>query len=263
MHALLLATANTEVHVAAPPDAGEILVSALQGELQKVAKWLRKGGPVNALSSTTTSRGQTSTFGLLHASAINGQLEVARELLKRGASVDLQNSQGYTSLMVAAQNGHLSVVLLLLQHSANPGLQDTDGTTALMGAAGKGYEACVQALLRAKANTELLDTVPTTALQRAEGMGQTAIAELLRQHTAASQTAAPPDAGEPAVSAPASVPGEILVSAGQGELQKVVKWLRKGGPVDALSSSQTVDGYATAQPSACCTPPLLTASWRW
>ena len=66
--------------------------------------------------------------------------------------------------------------------------------------------------------------------------------------------AAPPDAGEPA-----SVPGEILVSALQGELQKVAKWLRKGGPVNALLQLHAV----RPQPSACCTPPLSTASWRW
>ena len=78
---------------------------------------------------------------------------MVRELLKRGASVDLQNSFGGTALMGAASYGHLSILLVLLQHSANPDLQDTDGSTALMAAADQGHEACVKALLRAKANT--------------------------------------------------------------------------------------------------------------
>ena len=124
-------------------------------------------------------------------------------------------------------------------------------------------------LLAEATTTHLIDVNNRITPQWAEAKGQPTAAEIaadLNQappQPALATPAAPPDAGEPAVSAPASVPGEILVSAGQGELQKVVKWLRKGGPVDALSSSQTVDGYATAQPSACCTPPLLTASWRW
>ena len=82
---------------------------------------------------------------------------MVRELLKRGASVDLSSILGRTALMDAAYRGHLSIVLVLLQHSANMDLQDTNGVTALMWAALKGREACVQALLRAKANTELLD----------------------------------------------------------------------------------------------------------
>ena len=48
-----------------------------------------------------------------------------------------------------------------------------------------------------------------------------------------------------AMSAPASLPIEITRSAGRGELPKVVKWLRKGGAVDAHCSATTRDGSAT------------------
>ena len=120
---------------AAPPAAGEpaarsptslppeIYQSAGRGELRKVASWLRKGGLVDALGPASTEGGQTETFGLLHAAARNGQLEMTRELLMRGASVDLQDSLGTTALMQAAAHGHPSILLLLLQHSTNPDLQ--------------------------------------------------------------------------------------------------------------------------------------------
>ena len=36
------------------------------------------------------------------------------------------------------------------------------------------------------------------------------------------------------MSSPASLPEEIFKSAQRGELQKVVKWLRKGGAIGAL-----------------------------
>ena len=72
---------------------------------------------------------------MLHTAAVNGHLALVRELLKRGASVDLQSSLGGTALMFAAARGHLSIVLVLLQHSANPDLQNIDGGTALMLAA--------------------------------------------------------------------------------------------------------------------------------
>ena len=227
----------------------EIHRSAQRGELQKVVKWLHKEGPVDALLHYTFGV-RVIAETLLHAAAGYGQLEMVRELLKRGASIDLQSNLGLTALMSAAIFGHLSIVLVLLQHSANLDLQDISGATALMMAAGGGHEACVQALLRAKANTELFDAHGRTALKHAETKGHTAIAELIRQHTAPPQAAAappaaPPDAGEPAESSPAPLPLEIFRSAERGELQKVVKWLRKGGLVSALCSASARNGLAS------------------
>ena len=179
---------------AVAPDAGEpaesspaslpveILQSSGRGELQKVIKWLRKGGLVDALCPVPIDGGPSNTFGLLHVAATKGQLETVRELLKRGASIDLQSSLGHTALMNAAGYGRLSVMLVLLQHSANPDLQDEDNQTALMVAAVGGHEACVQALLRAKANTQLLDKNGRTSLLHAEIKGHTATAKLIRQH---------------------------------------------------------------------------------
>ena len=47
------------------------------------------------------------------------------------------------------------------------------------------------------------------------------------------------------MSSPASLPVEIHLSAERGELQKVVKWLSKGGQGDAFGSAETDDGRAT------------------
>ena len=247
--------------LAAQPDAGEpalsppaampleIKRSAEQGELHKVVRWLGKGGPVDALCSAEVKDGPTTTAALLHVAATNGHVEMVRILLKRGASVDLQTGIGYTALMTAAGYGRLPILSLLLQHSANPNLQSGNGQTALIVAAGEGQEACVQALLRAGANTELRTTDGRNALRWAEGQGHEAVAELIRQHAAPphlavlAPPAAPPNAGEVAVSSPPTLlPREIFQSAQQGKLQEVVKWLGKGGSVDAVCSVPTDDG---------------------
>ena len=186
-----------------------------------MVKWLRKGGQVDALCPTTTRDGQATAETLLHVAAGFGHLELVKELLERGASVNLQNSLGWTALMDAAGRGHLSILFVLLHHSASIDLQDIDGVTALMRAADqrqqpcvkallrakanpdlqdkcgitalmyatdRGWPACVLALLRAKANAELLDKDGRTALQCAESneesKGHTGIAELIRQHAA-------------------------------------------------------------------------------
>ena len=57
------------------PIENEIYHSAGRGELQKVTKWLRKGGLVDALYSGPTDDGRTATSTLLHAVATYGHLE--------------------------------------------------------------------------------------------------------------------------------------------------------------------------------------------
>ena len=91
----------------------EINQAAERGELQKVIKWLRKGGAVDALCPTTACDGRPSTTTLLKTAAVHDHLAMVRELLKRGASVDLPSSLGYTALMNAASHGYLSIVLVL------------------------------------------------------------------------------------------------------------------------------------------------------
>ena len=114
----------------------------------------------------------------------------------------------------------------------------------------------MHALLLIGANThQLIDVNERTTLQWAEVKGQPATAELFWRHAAPSQpaTASPaalPDAGEPMVSPPASLPAGLFYSTGRGELQQVVKWLDKwlgtGGSVDALYSIPTPDGQTAA-----------------
>ena len=60
---------------------------------------------------------------------------VVELLLRHGAEVNPQISDGATALMVAAGEGHERVVELLLRHGAEVNLQDSNGFTTLMRAA--------------------------------------------------------------------------------------------------------------------------------
>ena len=66
-------------------------------------------------------------------------------LLRRGAAVDLQASNGGTALMCAAGFGHTAVVRLLLRAGAQMGLRSVDGYTALQIAKKCGHAECVRA----------------------------------------------------------------------------------------------------------------------
>ena len=90
-----------------------------------------------------TVAGRATAITLLQEAAVNGHLAMVRELLKRGASVDLQTSLGgtaSTALIEAAYHGNPSIVLVLLQHSAKIDMKDIVGFTALMSAAYQGHD---------------------------------------------------------------------------------------------------------------------------
>ena len=125
----------------------------------------------------------------------------------------------------------------------------------------------MKALLRAKANTELLDDKGFTALRYAEAKGQTATAELIWQHVAppqpiATAPAAPPDAGEPAVSSPASPPLEILSSR---SCEARCRWWPSGLAREGWwtrSSLLTVPMVGPRPQPCCCMSPQPTTTWR-
>lgn len=124
----------------------KVSVAAFRGERLQVIQWLN-GGHVDALAANGD--------GLLHAAAAGGRLLVAKELLKRGATVDLRGSSNTTPLMFAAACEQHAIVSLLLEHGAEVDLQNDTKDSALVAAAGAGGQECVQELLSAGARVDL------------------------------------------------------------------------------------------------------------
>ena len=67
-------------------------------------------------------------------------------LLQRGASINLQGSEGGTELMAAATFGHSTIVQLLLDAKADASLHNNNGYTALMCAEVEKHTATAQLL---------------------------------------------------------------------------------------------------------------------
>ena len=138
----------------------DVSAAANQGNAHAVAAWLDKGDGVDARCAEA---GDTT---LLMAAAAGEQEAMMRMLLKRGASVNLQNSTGSTTLMFAATNGHTTTVQVLLDAKADASLQNKGGDTALM-------------VAEQQKNTE------TAQLLRQHATRQTAEAEAAVMHAAA------------------------------------------------------------------------------
>jgi len=55
----------------------------------------------------------------LFEAAKNGNLETVKELVERGANLEIADTGGQTALMLASYGGYLEVVKLLVERGAN------------------------------------------------------------------------------------------------------------------------------------------------
>lgn len=104
----------------------------------------------------------------LMQAAKSGDIELVRDLLRRGASVEMTSQKGKTALHYAAANGHVEIVKLLIEAGSDVNLRDNEWHTPLMLAAIYGCNHTVQALLANGADPLMKTKSGTTAATYAE-----------------------------------------------------------------------------------------------
>lgn len=117
----LLAHAGTRIDTPAVNGNTALMMAAFKHNMPAVQALLAKGAAVNRDGWTP-----------LHYAAAGGDNEIARLLLKHGASIDALSpraSGAYTPLMMAAREGHDSTALQLIDSGANPRLTNSEGLT--------------------------------------------------------------------------------------------------------------------------------------
>jgi hypothetical protein len=120
----------------------------------------------------------------LMIAALNGQVDLAMQLIGRGADV---NKPGWTPLHYAATRGHLDVLRLLLEHHAYIDAESPNGTTPLMMAAFYGTTDAVKLLLEEGADPLLKNQQHMTAIDFAHRAGRSEVAELIAAAVRAKQ----------------------------------------------------------------------------
>lgn len=115
----------------------------------------------------------------LMIAALNGDLELVKRLVKRGAHV---NKPGWAALHYAATNGHVSVIRFLLDESAYIDAEAPSGATPLMMAAHYGTPQAVKLLLDEGADPLLKDLRGLTAIDFAYRAQRAESAELIAAH---------------------------------------------------------------------------------
>ena len=107
----------------------------------------------------------------LHIAAGNGAVDLAKELIKRGANVNLPNNSEQTPLHFAAWSNKLEIITLLLANMAKINAADKYGNTPLMFAVSRDNKDAVALLLSKNANRNIRNKAGQSATTIAEKKG--------------------------------------------------------------------------------------------
>ena len=124
---------------------------------------------------------------LLHLAALTGDLELARISLERIAdTINSQNDDGLTALLLALERENLDVAQLLLDHNADVNVRDKRGNTPLHVAVstGNGHLDICRILLNRNAEVNSRNHHGSTPLLLASEHGAPELVELFLDHNA-------------------------------------------------------------------------------
>ena len=105
----------------------EVREKQLQGEFREIVRMLLASHTLDVDARDPTSEGETA----LQKAAFHGDIVIVGMLLDAGASVNHQDSRGYTPLINAVHARHLDIAQLLVRSGADPQLRTTGGQRAL------------------------------------------------------------------------------------------------------------------------------------
>lgn len=127
-----------------------------QGDLQKLEKFLSKGGDSNEVDKDGN--------GLIHVAVEYGQPESLLALLNAGADADLLNRAGNTALIMAVAKNAMNMVDILLSYGANASIPGSGGRTTLMASAVTGSVPMMKRILSQGVDIEAVDNSGMSAL---------------------------------------------------------------------------------------------------
>ena len=117
---VMVASPKVDVDAANSKDETPLMMAALKGQQDLVAKLLTRDAAVNKPGWTP-----------LHYAATNGHISIMKVLLDKYAFIDAQSPNGTTPLMMAAMYGSTAAVQLLLDEGADTQMKNEQGLTAI------------------------------------------------------------------------------------------------------------------------------------
>uniref|UniRef100_S4RTC7 RING-type E3 ubiquitin transferase n=1 Tax=Petromyzon marinus TaxID=7757 RepID=S4RTC7_PETMA len=137
----------------------QLISEAAQGNVGNVQKLVQLfPGQINAQQEGRTA---------LHVAAHQGHIDVARALLKAGASTEIGDDKGNTALHYAAHGNEAAMAGLLVSHRARVNSRNHAGRTALHLAARKGYGEVARTLCEHACDVNTQDSTKNSPIHDA------------------------------------------------------------------------------------------------
>ena len=140
----------------------------------EIARLLIKNG-------ATVNKTDEDRWTPLYAAAYNGRPETVKLLLEAWADASIKNKISDAPFHIAARKGHTEMVKLLIAEGADVSITDGDENAPLHIAAQKGHTEIVKLLIAAGADVNMTGVYARTPLFIASKNGHTEIVELLKQ----------------------------------------------------------------------------------
>jgi ankyrin repeat protein len=105
----------------------------------------------------------------LITAAREGQLDVVKELMRKGLDIDCELKYGSSALMIAASRGHNEIVRLMASAGAKVNRRNKFGISALSEAAERGHHVVLRTLVEFGADVNMLHNNGGTAILAAAG----------------------------------------------------------------------------------------------
>lgn len=100
---------------------------------------------------------------LLHATE-NGEINIIRELIQKGADLDVQDAEGRTPVMIATYNHDIKASEILIKAGANVDIQDKMRNNPFLYAGAEGYTDILRLTIEAHADPTITNRYGGTAL---------------------------------------------------------------------------------------------------
>ena len=144
---------------------------------EKVAEFLEENGVKDIFDEKKAEKLGLELVEECGCNEVN--LEKVKELVEKGADVNLKDKEGYTALMNASCDSNKEIAEFLVAHGAEINVKGNDGMTALIFASRGGYKDIVELLVNNGADVNIKEKQGMTALMLASLNGHREIVEFL------------------------------------------------------------------------------------
>ncbi|CAD2098052.1 conserved Plasmodium protein, unknown function [Plasmodium vinckei lentum] len=109
----------------------------------------------------------------------NGNLKIARIILKKGSNINHKDANGISPLHICVKYGHLNIAKFLIENNANINIMDNEGQSPIFYAIINKHYEIAKLLIENGANVQIKDNNNATVYDYADFMGRTKLSSYI------------------------------------------------------------------------------------